>query len=84
MRLTATARRQRTPAQAVIRATVGDAGVVDGEREVVAPSCSAKAVGYCCLFCHVRLANAYQLELHTEHGDHLIARWCETHGAEES
>ena len=68
---------------AVLAAVVGDAGVVNGAREQVTADCGHKAAGFCCLFCHVRLANAYQLELHVASGDHLIARWCETHGAEE-
>ena len=74
------------PIDAVItRARAGDTGLVNGEREEVREPCPHKALGFCCLFCHVVLANQFQLELHVERaGDHhLIARWCETHGAEE-
>lgn len=73
------------PGVVVARARAGDTGPVNGAREVVREPCAQRALGFCCLFCHAILANQFQLELHLERGDHhLIARWCETHGAEGS
>lgn len=47
----------------------------------VRADCGSPAVAFFCLSCRTRLANPYQLELHTDSGRHVIAKLC-GHGAE--
>lgn len=52
--------------------------------EHVRADCGSRVVAFYCLSCRVRLANPYQLELHTEQGQHVVAKLCNgaLHGAE--
>lgn len=62
--------------------------VVTGARQkdehFIAARCPATSPGsYVCTLCRVYLANVTQLNFHTEQGEHVIARVCSLHGAEE-
>jgi len=58
----------------------GDPFTLDGRRGSVAVACECPAKSYACVSCNQLLANAYQLELHTERGSHVIAKICGEHG----
>jgi hypothetical protein len=46
----------------------------------VVPACGAEPYRWACLSCGQWLATPYQLDAHTQHGTHVIARGCGSHG----
>jgi hypothetical protein len=68
--------------ETIVRAKAGEILVLEGEPHMIWSSCGAPTATLGCVTCGQQLANQGQLEMHTEHGIHVIAALCLRHGWE--